>query len=776
MAGTELATGYYNLVPSMKGNEEKITAGLTESVGKASEKAGAHGGKTMGTHMAHHFRAFGAVAIGASIGAVAGLYKIGETFDEVADTIRVGTGASGEALDGLVQVAKNVGSTTPAEFKKIAPVVADLNTRLGLTGEDLETVAKQYLEAGRILGQDIDIQGTTAAFSAFGIEGKNVQGAMDNLFRASQATGVGMNELAKSATTVAPQMKQLGFSFEETVALAGKLDKAGLNSTAIMSGMGKGLVNLAKAGEDPQKAFKRVVGEIGSFVEKGKEADALKLAAKVFGTKGATQFVDAIKSGTLATGDMMESIGATSDTILGVGEETQDFAEKWQIVQNKVALALEPLGSAVFAWLGQTLGDLTPHLEAMAKWFSENTWAVGVLAGIVGSFLVAGFVAWAASIWAANAALLANPITWIIVGIGLLVAAIILLIQNWEAVAEWLTTVWAATCEWVKEGWEVLARFFGDLWNYIAEAFTNGWNAVAGSVSDGMAAVGQWFTDGWNAAVEGVTNFINSIVQFFTDMWNSIATAVTDGVNATVTFFVELPGKILAALAPIGELWTKFAEWFKGMFDQAVRWLGSIVQAAIEFPGKVFNALGNLAAGLVNLGLDAFDGLFRGSKQKILEVVRFVGEFPASIIRALGNMGNLLLDSGRALVDGFLNGIKGAWNKLTGWVKSGMEFLRGLWPFSPAKWGPFSGKGYVTYSGKAIVNDFADSITGEMPYLYSSVSGAMQGVNDLFNIGTGADSGSPAAYNSRGNVTVQSYSMDPHSTAVEVSRRLKGLI
>ena len=71
-------------------------------------------------------------------------------------------------LEGLVGIAKGVGSNIPAEFSAIGPVVADLNTRLGLSGDTLRVVASQYLEAGRILGQDVDIQKTSAAFSAFG--------------------------------------------------------------------------------------------------------------------------------------------------------------------------------------------------------------------------------------------------------------------------------------------------------------------------------------------------------------------------------------------------------------------------------------------------------------------------------------------------------------------------------------------------------------------------------------------------------------------------------
>ena len=166
--------------------------------------------------------AIGGLAIGAAVvGAFKGLYEVGSIFDDVADTIRIGTGATGKDLDGLVEVAKRVGTSIPTSFEEAGTAVADLNTRLGLSGDTLETVASQYIVAGNILGEAVDVNATTAAFSAFKIEGDNVIGAMDTLFQVSQATGVGINELASGAQAMAPAMQTLGFSFEDSVAMVG---------------------------------------------------------------------------------------------------------------------------------------------------------------------------------------------------------------------------------------------------------------------------------------------------------------------------------------------------------------------------------------------------------------------------------------------------------------------------------------------------------------------------------------------------------------------------
>lgn len=389
MANVELATAYLALVPSLKGAQGAITSELVPAAESAGDKAGRKSGGMFASGFAGAMgaAAVGVAATGAAVaGAAVGLYKVGSIFDDVTDTIRVGTGLSGAALDGMVGVAQKVATTVPTSFETAGTTVSELNQRLGLSGDTLSTVAQQYIQAGNMLGETVDINTTTAAFSAFGIEGANVEGAMDSLFRVSQATGIGMNELAAQVQSSAAPLQNLGFNFEETAALAGTLDKAGLNTSQVMGSMSKGLVTLAKAGEDPQEAFKRVTGELQGFVKSGDTASALDLASKVFGTKGAAQFVGALQSGKVNMDDLTAAVGASEDTILGLGKETADAAENWQLVKNKALLALEPLGTAVFDLAGKALGFLADKMDVI----TEKVAVFGMGAGDIFRLLTSG--------------------------------------------------------------------------------------------------------------------------------------------------------------------------------------------------------------------------------------------------------------------------------------------------------------------------------------------------------------------------------------------------
>jgi TP901 family phage tail tape measure protein len=533
--GVELANAWVRLVPSFEGVQGEVAKAFvpaTEAAGKEGDKAAKNFSGRLGKGLKI---GAGVVAAGVVAG-FAGLYKIGDTFDEVTDTIRVKTGATGKDLDGLTKIAKNVGKSVPADFSKIGPVVADLNARMGLSGKNLEKVSKQYLEAGRILGEEIDVKKTTAAFNAFGLKGADVSKGMDTLFQVSQATGVGFNDLAGTVQRAAPAMKNLGFSFKETASFAGTLDKAGLNSQAVLASMSKGLVTLAKDGEKPQDAFKRVTGEIQGFVKEGDTAAALNLAGKVFGTKGATQFVGALQSGKINMEDLGKATAGSSDTILQAGKDTADFAEKAKMLGNQAQVALEPLATAVFTAIGDALTFVMPALDAFGNWAKNNTPVLITIAGVIGGIVVVALATYAASAivaaaatWTLVAPILAAAAPFIAIGLAIaaLIVGIVLLVKNWDAVVAWLKGVWAGAVSW----WNQTIADLGKRWNAA-------WAAIGAVIQAAIAAVRAVIM----AGLTWVYNFIMLQINLVRAIWNtgwaligSILSAAWAGIRAIVT-------------------------------------------------------------------------------------------------------------------------------------------------------------------------------------------------------------------------------------------------
>ena len=559
---------------------------------KAIDKVATFGGtvpKWMGI-------ASGAIVAG-GVAAIGALYSIGSAWDDVSDTIRVGTGATGDALDGLVADAKNVARQVPADLSEIGPAVADLNTRLGLTGDGLTKVASQVLEVGRMLGTEVDIGTVTGAFNAFNIKGDATADKMDVLWNISQQTGVGFNELAASVQSAAPIVQQLGLDFDQTAVLIGQMDKAGLDSQGMIGAMTRGLAGMTEPGEDASATFNRVTGEIQSFIDKGDDAAARDLAGQVFGTRGAAQFVGALKSGAIDMAALGDAAFVTGDSILDAGQDTMDFAEKWQLVQNKASAALEPLGSAVFGALGSALDYVMPALDAFGAWAEENPGIMQAIAIALG-VLAAGFLIAAAATWAMNSALLANPITWIILAVVALIAAIVLLAMNWDTVVAWISDVWAGFIGWMTGVIDGFVAWWNDIWGSVGSFFTTLWSDITGWVTQqfelfmlGLQIIGAAIASWWNGLWSGIGSF-------FQGLWNGV-------VNFAVSAFTAIWGFIQSVFAGV-------AGWWSGMWNG----ISSTFEAVWNGIGSFFKGVANwvigLIEGFVNGAVDLINGITGG--------------------------------------------------------------------------------------------------------------------------------------------------------------------
>ena len=68
-----------------------------------------------------------------------------------------------------------------------------------------------------------------------------------------------------------------------------------------------------------------------------------------------------------------------------------------------------------------------------------------------------------ASVWAFTAALLANPITWIVIGIVALIAALIALYKNWDTVVAFIKNIFSNFVNGIKEGIDWILNKFQSL-------------------------------------------------------------------------------------------------------------------------------------------------------------------------------------------------------------------------------------------------------------------------------------------------------------------------
>ena len=368
----ELGQATVSIIPNMKGAQQTITSQLAEISGPAGLGASNIAGSSFLSGFASKLGGLSGlmskVLPAASVAAVGkALFNVGSEFDEMTDTIIVGTGASGEALEGLRQSAMDIATTVPVSFGEAGDLVQDLNTRLGLTGDTLTELGTQIAQVGDLTGEAFDTEAFSGAMSVWGTAAEDMSGQLDTLFAVSQSTGIGMNTLTGILETAAPQMNALGYTFEDTAAMAGLLDKAGLDASGRMSKMSKALTTLAKDGEEPVDAMKRVTAEIEGYIKAGDEAAAISAASDLFGTKGATQFVAAVKSGSMSIDEFSAAMSDSSGIIAKTEEDTMSFGERVTLLKNQFKELLEPMGSAVFSGLSSVMAGLSTAFTAFSE-------------------------------------------------------------------------------------------------------------------------------------------------------------------------------------------------------------------------------------------------------------------------------------------------------------------------------------------------------------------------------------------------------------------------
>lgn len=252
------------------------------------------------------------------------------------------------------------------------------------------------------------------------------------------------------------------------------------------------------------------------------------------------------------------------------------FAESFRVL-NSVIEALKPLGMWLWdsflqplaSWTGgvivSVLDGITRALKGISDWIRGNQQTIENMAIVIGSFMTAwtivdlavkiggivsalvtfvttgGLAAAVATALGAAIAFITSPITLVALGIGALIAAIVLLIKHWDEVKvaaaqcwEWIKEKWKGAGEWFSQAVvEPVKALFSELWSNIKIKASEAWEGVKGI----WYAVGTWFNN----------TVITPVSTFFSNLRDSIKNALS------------------TAWTWVQDVWKGAGEWFKSI-------------------------------------------------------------------------------------------------------------------------------------------------------------------------------------------------------------------
>lgn len=675
-------------------------AGLSSQLGKLSKMFDGFGGGA-GTAFA------GAFAATAAIGGI--LAKVGADIDEAHDSIAITTGATGAALDGFNADFANVAKNSVSSFADVGTAIGGLSQGLGLTGKPLEILTSQVTDLSRITKTDLagNISSVTGVFNNWGVAADQQSGKLDELFRISQATGVGVGDLAAQMTTGGVAFRQAGLSFDESGALLGLLAKNGLSASDVVPALSKAMATAAKEGKPAAEVFKDTFEAIKNAPD---DTAAAGDAMAVFGAKAGPKLAALVREGKLSFEDFAKTVGAGTGTIVGTAKATDDWREKLTKLGHNAAIAIEPLADKVFGALGDAISAVTPFIEGLIPvfvgvvnvvgdvfsalgtvigWLVDNKVVLVAVGAIIASLFVPALIAWAVATWAQVAALLAQaaatlaamaPIILIIAAIAGLVLGVKYAYQHFKIFHDVVDAV---------------GRFFRDtLWPILQDVF--GWlvDNVPPILDKVVAAVGvmwKYMQQAWDAitaifdtAVAAVRSIIKTGVDIVTGLWTKFGGTITDtiqkvkdAITLIVTgikdFFVGIFQLIKDVVTgKWGELWddvkaivTGAWEIIKGVVTLAWAVIEGFFTTAWTALSTAWQAAWDAVTGILST---AWEGIKTGVSTGVNFVVDFVTGLPKRLLDALAGLGGMLLNLGSSALGELLTGVTNGWNTLFGFV------------------------------------------------------------------------------------------------------------
>ena len=430
-----------------------------------------------------------------------------------------------------------------------------------------------------------------------------------------------------------------------------------------------------------------------------------------------------------AIADFVTAIGPGLQSAMdGLGRGLQVIAPFASVVGSALGSVL----SAV-APLLPVLAPLIPLLGAMAKAFQIVQGVLPVVSAMLGG------------------------LSWPIVAIGAAVGMLVAAFAQTPGATEQLKGAFGGLMEAIKPVVDILINIGKQLLASLMPAF----EAMIPIVIQIVEFVGQLIT--------ALTPIIEVIGQLAVTIVSALVPVITS-LMPVLSSVISIVSSVIQAIIPIITLIAQIIALVVSVVATILGAVGSIIGTVVSFAASVIALIVSLGASIVSSVVGFLVGVERTIAKYVMgflsmvsrlwgkvvsyfsdgisQSVRVLSRLPGMAANALSNLGSTLLESGKAAIQGFINGMLSKMGAVGDAAKRIVGAARKFFPFSPAKKGPFSGRGYTTFSGKALATDFAGGIKSATPLaarategLMNAASGNLRGYRsgvDLASAGSGS--------------------------------------
>lgn len=551
------------------------------------------------------------------------------------------------------------------------------------------------------------LQGLAAAFDAINkaVNGPLMQGALTTVFEGAFA---GMKNLTPGLSSLAGAFEQLAPTISRSMEKAGAVVSIlldgiaqALRNPAVADGVNKMFDGLVKAAIELAPAFSAAAPAVGALL--GAIGEILPVLAPLV-----TQIVQGLAP---AFADFKQSLAPVVEVLANA------LSEALKVILPIVADVVKALAEfmrnnpQLAATILAVVGALAPLAPIIGTVVSIIGTIVSVIGGVIGAF---GTLIGVASTLGLSISGVVLPLVGLVGGIAALAVGFVAALASSEQFRNALAQVIGALIGIVAPIIEAVLPALGQ----IAEGFMNMVNTViaalvpmvtkvveiAGAVLAALVPVAEWLGKVLGPAFDWLGGVVKAVFELIGKI---IADAVNIVTGILTTFLGIIRGDWDQAWGGLGDILQNAWKLFEDVVGRGL----SLLRDALSNAGKAIADIWNaLWGGIGDFLRGAWEGILGKVQEGVGRVIEFMKGMPKGVLDAIGNLGDLLKGSGSALIGGFIDGIKGAANGLKDAVKGVLGGISDFFPHSPAKVGPFSGRGYTTHSGRALIGDFAGAI------------------------------------------------------------------
>lgn len=298
-----------------------------------------------------------------------------------------------------------------------------------------------------------------------------------------------------------------------------------------------------------------------------------------------------------------------------------------------------------------------------------------------------------------------------------------------------VTQVWPTVQNYISMACQVIMAVINAVWPVIQTIITTVMTVIMAVISVVWPIIQTVFSTAC-AVIAAVINAVWPVIQ-------TVITTVMQVINAVI-------GTVLAA---IQGNWSGVWEGIKAIASTVWNGIKNIVSSVINaISGIISSVLGTIKGawdscwnGIKGAFTAIWNGIKSGASSGINAVYSVVTGIKDKILGFFAGAGSWLVESGKSILNGLKDGIMGAIGSVTSTISGALKGIRDLFPFSPAKEGPFSGHGWVLYSGISIAEALGEGFARAVPGAVGDFEAGMSRLSGVMSMAAPGITASPRA-------------------------------